>query len=178
MAVNPNTGWPYPVGTDLVKDGDNAIKAVADLLPGRGLIEAASAVSTSIPTSAWTGAFTANPGGTYNGPDGTPGAHLDATSIIIDKAGWWDITLTVLFAAAAGGRRGVGFTRATGAPGDPPADNEYTVIGGPVAAGTVIVKMTDCFLFPAAQRVFLRAFQDTGSAVAVTTRRVLAARRW
>jgi hypothetical protein len=31
MATNAS-GWPYPVGTDAVRDGDNAIKAIADAL--------------------------------------------------------------------------------------------------------------------------------------------------
>lgn len=35
MALTPNKGWPYPVGTDRVVDGDDAIKAVADQLDAR-----------------------------------------------------------------------------------------------------------------------------------------------
>lgn len=35
MATTPNKGWPYPVGTDFVVDGDNAIRAVADMLDAR-----------------------------------------------------------------------------------------------------------------------------------------------
>jgi hypothetical protein len=35
MGATPVKGWPYPVGTDKVVDGDNAIKAVADMLDAR-----------------------------------------------------------------------------------------------------------------------------------------------
>src|SRR4029078_9899235 len=46
-------GFPYPVGTDLVKDGDNAIKALAEALTGRtarsaaGLITLTGAANTT-----------------------------------------------------------------------------------------------------------------------------------
>lgn len=34
MATTPS-GWPYPQGTDFVVDGDNAIRALADMLEAR-----------------------------------------------------------------------------------------------------------------------------------------------
>ena len=35
MATTSNKGWPYPLGTDLVVEGDNAIRAIADQLDAR-----------------------------------------------------------------------------------------------------------------------------------------------
>lgn len=35
MALTANKGWPYPVGTDRVVDGDDAMKAIADQLDAR-----------------------------------------------------------------------------------------------------------------------------------------------
>ena len=49
--ANTPTGWPYPVGTDRVMDGDNVIAALAtmaDTRLGRGL--AAGTVSVPIVT--------------------------------------------------------------------------------------------------------------------------------
>lgn len=35
MANTPAKGWPYPLGTDFVVDGDNAIRAVSEMLDAR-----------------------------------------------------------------------------------------------------------------------------------------------
>lgn len=35
MATTPAKGWPYPVGTDFVVDGDNAMRAISEMLDAR-----------------------------------------------------------------------------------------------------------------------------------------------
>lgn len=57
--ANTAKGWPYPIGTDRVADGDNAIKAVADRLElrlGSGI--AAGSVSIPCPTVGTAGTVT------------------------------------------------------------------------------------------------------------------------
>jgi hypothetical protein len=51
MATTPK-GYPYPVGTDLVKDGDNAIQSLATV------------VDTQLPARVWVGFTQVNVSGT------------------------------------------------------------------------------------------------------------------
>ena len=164
MPTNAN-GWPYPVGTDKVIDGDNAIKALADALPGRGGVEVTATDSVTVPNAAWSGVSVGTAGASYGA-----GWRTDATSPIIDVPGWWQVDLSVTWAAGGIGRRGLGW----GAAGVAPTAfaQQIVSVSGTGTVSQVTQKWSGAFYFAAASRCQLWVYHDSGATISVTNRRI------
>lgn len=77
MATTQN-GLPYPVGTDKVVDGDNAIKALAEALNGLGKGWNAYRGSTDqFPPNSWISVLD------YTIPDAAPGLYLIFSTFVV-----------------------------------------------------------------------------------------------
>lgn len=119
MGSNTTHGLPYPVGTDRLMDGDNAIQALAEALDPFNYKCQGGAT-----WPAHTGTITAwirfNTGGAAdpNFPV-TPGVTVNVDGITVANAGLYLVTLNVGWAtgsAGTTGRRGVGFSVAAASP--------------------------------------------------------------
>lgn len=127
-------GFPYPEGTDLVIEGDNAIRALAQALndalkPAWGIADAAgssgqSGVSSSTPASfatpSGTGEFTLESGTTirYTGPNRWFMADFEVQANLAGSANSSGIATLVVNGSAVAGtaRTGLLLSSGTGAP--------------------------------------------------------------
>jgi len=106
MPANTPKGYPYPLGTDRVTDGDDSIHSLATAVDTRAGVHAAGSVVTAVPSALNTpvsvavtfpaGLFTAAPAVVVTGGGGNP--HQLATS-------WSAVTATgvTVWGARTGG---------------------------------------------------------------------------
>jgi hypothetical protein len=97
MGSQTAKGYPYPVGTDRVADGDNAIQALAEAVDaklgisasGSASISIASAASGSVTVTFPVGRFTVPPAITHttNSFNYIPGANSPSASAVVLYAG-------------------------------------------------------------------------------------------
>jgi hypothetical protein len=90
MGSTTSKGYPYPVGTDRVMDGDDAIKALAEAVNGDALFTRATSVGQSIPLGVAT-QVSWNPAS----PNGCELTKTSASQWTVTKAGLYVITTSV-----------------------------------------------------------------------------------
>jgi hypothetical protein len=167
MGGTTGSGLPFPLGTDFTVNGDNAIKALAETVDGRigTVIDCQTTATISIPSGQWS----AIPVTMVAERDPGNLIHSDVNSPITDVAAWWDILAWTRWNSAATGRRLVGWHTSTA--GNPGTFAQSAI---PAVAGLLSHAHRDIASIPAASRIALWVFQDSGAAVSVTAGRIVA----
>jgi len=160
--------YPYPLGTDPVRDGDNTIQALADKLALRTYTHAEwfslYPTNISVASGAWkstTWPATAPSGSTYH--DAIT-ADANGYSIATSKPGLYLVYGNVLWQGSSAGRRVIGFHVNSGfAP-----ISEYTSTAQPT--GTPFNQSICCLWRQGgpAGRVYLNVYQDSGASLTIT----------
>lgn len=121
-----NKGWPYPVGTDPVVDGDNAIKAVADALDAR------VGAYVVVPTSVVGGTVNADGSITCNQSSG----YVELRGVFTARYRFYRILYSISGSASTAltARTMIGTSQQLGA--SDYANSFMTVSGATVGAGT------------------------------------------
>jgi hypothetical protein len=128
--------------------------------------ETTASNTVSMPSGTWTAAVIP----TSATAIGT-GAQIDANGILINVAGIWKVTISMVFGGSGtAGRRGVGFSR-TLASSVPGTVYEQAVYGVAANGSTLNLKLVETFTFAAGDYIKAIAYQDTGSAMNVVQRR-------
>lgn len=105
MPAQTSQGIPYPVGTDRVSDGDNAIQALAEWLDRYVCFGAATLAAPDGPgpnASKW---FTSCSSLAVGG-----GVTVNTNGIVLPRKGWYQIHATGSFSVGVAGNQGVLFT--------------------------------------------------------------------
>jgi Collagen triple helix repeat (20 copies) len=127
--------------------------------------EATASNTVTLPNVTWTNTVTP----TAVTQIGT-GCRIDVSGIIIDDPGIWEVTVTAQFAGGAAGRRALGFARSAN-DSQPTMSFEQMVIATAATSSSLFIKMTDVFVFAAAARIKVMAFQESGGVLTVVNRR-------
>ena len=153
-------GYPYPVGTDAVRDGDNAIQALAAFADGRAgsFIDAQNAGTSQVGSGGWyTAALAVGDVVAERDPHSllTP----DGTGIVC-AAGWLDILVQVKWNGPvnSANRRAVAWGPITGGPGTWAQSFGVAIpVNGGVQGHRDIVRNA------ASSRICALAYQDSGA---------------
>lgn len=166
-------GYPYPLPGEPVREGAQRIQELATAVDQRfgTLMEVAKGSSQNVGSGAWTNIAVPD---LQRERDPLGMITQDATSPILQVAGWWDVLIMARWAstpASAAGRRAIGWIVSTGA-GTPALSNQ--TIQGAGATGALVQSFRDLvYLGTAANRVLLTAFQDSGVTLTIDWARIV-----